>query len=513
MDTPLFIKTDNSLLSSLIKIDDLIEYALKNNIKCLTITDDNMYGVIEFYIKCKKNSIKPIIGLNKFGVVLYAKNYNGYKNLIKLNSLDELIYYDDLICITPIEKYEQYKDLFKDIFISYTSLDERNLIKKNNLVYCNEILCLEEKDYKYLKYLYLIKGCEFNKKDNYINNNKIYNIDSNNNKYITDNCNVEILLHQNLMPIYIKEDMTIKEMQIPVSEKIYVNEEELTKYLVFGTTEEQSTYTVNLGDTISTVAFNNKISVNEFLLSNPLFTNENSLLFPGQQVVIGVTNPQISVVAEVKEVVDMVNQHQVYEQIDEDKFIGDDQVIQQGEDGLIRVTQTKTIVNGEILKVDPDSRVVLKESIDEVISRGGKYINNVGSTLSWGWPTNGGWTITSGYGYRPPIFGDRKERELHDGIDIAGTGYRSNIYAANNGVVEEAGFTYVNGNYVIVNHNNGYWTYYGHMDEILVKKGQIVSRGTVLGLMGATGWATGVHVHYSIWSGCRWCSTNPLWYY
>lgn len=311
--------------------------------------------------------------------------------------------------------------------------------------------------------------------------------------------------------IYVKEDMTIKEMQIPVSEKIYIDEEELTKYLVFGTTEEQKNYTVLLGDTISTIAFNNKISVNEFLLSNSNLKSENSLLYPGQQVVIGVTNPQLNVVVEIKEVVDMVSKFQTYDRIDENRLIGDNQIIQYGEDGLIRVTQNKVVVNGEILSVVPVNRVVLKESIDQIVIKGGKYINNVGSTSSWGWPTNPGWTITSYFAYRiNPING---ARELHDAIDIAGTGYRSNIYAANNGTVIEASYTNVNGNYVIINHNNGYYTYYGHMDEILVKPGQIVSRGSVIGLMGETGWATGVHVHYAIWKGCKWCAVNPLWYY
>ena len=57
MYTPLYIKTDNSLLSSLINIDELIKYALKNNISSLSITDNNMYGVIEFYNKCIINNI------------------------------------------------------------------------------------------------------------------------------------------------------------------------------------------------------------------------------------------------------------------------------------------------------------------------------------------------------------------------------------------------------------------------------------------------------------------------
>ena len=61
MYTPLYIKTNNSLLTSMIKIDELVSFAKKNKIKALTITDNNMYGVMEFYKTCIKESIKPII--------------------------------------------------------------------------------------------------------------------------------------------------------------------------------------------------------------------------------------------------------------------------------------------------------------------------------------------------------------------------------------------------------------------------------------------------------------------
>ena len=214
MDTPLFIKTHNSLLSSLIKIDDLIEFALKNNIKALTITDDNMYGVIEFYDKCVKNNIKPIIGINIFDIVLYAINYEGYKNLLKLttiNSKDKVtiedlkIYNDNLICIVPfkyMDKYEELSKIYDNIYKCYTSLDERHELSGDNLLYCNEILCLDVKDMEYLKYLYLIRGSNYEGKDNNILNNKIYNLDSKNNQYITNLCNVELKLQQDLIPIY-----------------------------------------------------------------------------------------------------------------------------------------------------------------------------------------------------------------------------------------------------------------------------------------------------------------------
>jgi len=97
MYIPLFIKTDYSLLSSLIKIDNLITYLKKNNITSCAITDDNLFSCMEVVTKCKKNGIKPIIGLeikiNDNSVLLYAKNENGYKTT---DSLRAMKFYDAL---------------------------------------------------------------------------------------------------------------------------------------------------------------------------------------------------------------------------------------------------------------------------------------------------------------------------------------------------------------------------------------------------------------------------------
>jgi len=214
--TPLYIKTDNSLLDSLIKIDDLISFAINNNINTLTITDNSMYGCLEFYIKCKKNNIKPIIGLEINGIVLYAINYDGYKNLIKLSTINskeevdlEILkkYSNDLICIVPYEKLENYDDyiFYEYLYKGYTSLDEkRNITGKT--VYLNEILYLEEKDREYLKYLYSIKNginiddVIINKHDNHILSYQLYFDEMN--EEITNLCNLEIPFKQDLLPIY-----------------------------------------------------------------------------------------------------------------------------------------------------------------------------------------------------------------------------------------------------------------------------------------------------------------------
>ena len=213
---PLYIKTDNSLLSSLIKIDDLIKYAKNKNIKSLAITDDSMYGCIEFYIKCKENNIKPIIGLEINNIVLYAINYNGYKNLIKLSTIKSKEpvdinilrkYSDDLLCIVPyhnLNNYDDYK-FYKYLYKGYTNLDEKNSINGNK-IYLNEVLYLEEKDKDYLKYLYAIKKggtvneININKHDNYLLSYQMYQDETN--EEIIELCNLELPLHQDLLPVY-----------------------------------------------------------------------------------------------------------------------------------------------------------------------------------------------------------------------------------------------------------------------------------------------------------------------
>lgn len=299
--------------------------------------------------------------------------------------------------------------------------------------------------------------------------------------------------------VYVEDNITVKNYNIPVTETIYTDVATLSKYLLFGTTEDQSTYIVKVGDTIEDVAFNNKISVEEFLISNPTFTSEKNLLFPGQEVVIGITNPQISVISEEYNVSDVVSNYKTEVRYDSEKLIGDNEVIQAGEDGLERVSQRIKYVNGAIYSVEPISKEELKPTVNEIIVKGEKYVVSVGSASNWLWPTNSGYTITSDYAYRiNPI---NNHRELHAAIDIAGTGYGSPIYAVTNGVVSESSYRYQDGNYVCINHNNGYYTCYAHLSKQNVVVGQVVERGSIIGFMGKSGWATGTHVHFEVWVG------------
>lgn len=303
--------------------------------------------------------------------------------------------------------------------------------------------------------------------------------------------------------VYVEENITFRKTNIDVNETIYTNASDLAKYLVYGTVENQKIYTVKIGDTIEDVAFNNGISVEEFLISNPTFTSSKNLLFPGQEVVIGITNPQLSVVNEQYEVEDAEIKYQTEYQYDEEKSTAYEDVLQVGENGLERVTKRVKYVNGVISYVDPISKEELKPAINKIILKGKKIMNGVGSLKNWLWPTNSGYTITSNWTYRiNPITGSR---ELHKALDIAGTGYGSPIYAVTNGVVSESAYRMQDGNYVCINHNvQNYYTCYAHMSRRNVVVKQVVERGDIIGYIGDTGWATGPHLHFEVWIGKPW---------
>lgn len=92
----------------------------------------------------------------------------------------------------------------------------------------------------------------------------------------------------------------------------------------------------------------------------------------------------------------------------------------------------------------------------------------------------------------------QKRWKAHGGTDYAAPA-GTPIMSTASGVVERAGYTAGNGNYVKVKHNNTYSTQYLHMSKILVKKGQYVNQGDIIGRVGSTGLATGPHVCYRFW--------------
>ena len=311
--------------------------------------------------------------------------------------------------------------------------------------------------------------------------------------------------------VYFAEDITIKESYLSINADIITNRSDLTKYLLFGTLNKQAEYTVKSGDTVETIAFNNKLSNEELLIANPNLSSVNTLLSSGQKLNIGLINPLIDVIEESEVVEDVkINFKTIYEE-DSSRYASQTYVKTEGIAGTNRITEKVQYKNGEVMTLYVSKTEEISAPVDKVVVRGTKtatvyyynYYPPAASDTDWGWPTTSPYVITSHFGYR---WGRR-----HGGIDISGTGFGSPIYAAADGVVISVNKNCANvgyyknqcggeyGNYVFVRTTKGLVTRFAHMrNDIRVSVGDTVKKGQLIGTMGSSGSSTGTHLHFEI---------------
>lgn len=158
-----------------------------------------------------------------------------------------------------------------------------------------------------------------------------------------------------------------------------------------------------------------------------------------------------------------------------------------------------------LLETAEDKITQLEESIAKAEAEYQNAMNPTGNdtTPSPDTPNSGGWLVpcrysafTSAFGYRVhPISGDWR---MHNGVDLAGSTGTA-IYASRSGTVTTAAFQAGGaGNYVSINHGDGYASIYMHMTNYIVYAGQHVEQGQVIGYMGNTGGSKGTHLHFGI---------------
>lgn len=313
--------------------------------------------------------------------------------------------------------------------------------------------------------------------------------------------------------MYIAEKISIKEQYVSVNEKIYLDAQELAQDLLFGFDAKMSTYEVKEGDTIESISEANNLNVQEFLIANPSYASENSLLSIGTKVNITLIDPILTFAYSVYEISEVELAYEKIVETDDTKPADYSEITQPGVTGLSRITQHYEVVNGEPSnQTIIDSEEKLREKVNQITTKGkvykpsgNKFTTYVDTGGSWGWPTESPYVITSYFAYR---WGRN-----HNGLDISGTGDGSKIHAASAGTVVYtysgcASFTFNNacgggyGNHVIINHGNNVYTLYGHLtNNIKAYVGQQVSKGAVLGYMGNSGRSYGTHLHFGASNG------------
>ena len=149
------------------------------------------------------------------------------------------------------------------------------------------------------------------------------------------------------------------------------------------------------------------------------------------------------------------------------------------------------------------------EKLEEQLAEKEELENSTYPGGDFAWPLPSKYKrISSKFGNRiHPVLGTP---QFHKGIDIPAP-LNTEIYSVNRGTVTETGNNYANGKYVIVDHGGGITTMYAHLNTIKVKKGDILAKGEVLGLVGRTGYATGYHLHMSVYVNGK--AVDPEDYY
>jgi murein DD-endopeptidase MepM/ murein hydrolase activator NlpD len=159
-----------------------------------------------------------------------------------------------------------------------------------------------------------------------------------------------------------------------------------------------------------------------------------------------------------------------------------------GEEVTKVITQTKSQLIGMSKELNE-----LKDSIADTKDKALAAQEQLRITPSM-WPVDSR-KVTSGFGLRQDPFTFRPS--FHSGYDIS-TAVNSEVHVTADGVVNSTGSDSEHGNNIVVGHANGLQTWYMHLNKIVVNKGDTVTKGQLIGLVGTTGRSTGYHLHYEI---------------
>ena len=267
-------------------------------------------------------------------------------------------------------------------------------------------------------------------------------------------------------------------------------------------TTGETTYTVVKGDTYNGIAYRNDMSLSDLMELNPQASINR--LMVGDVLNVKEIVPALSV-----QTTDHVTYTEaipcpVEEVPDDSMYKGDSKVLTQGEEGEAQVQADVIYINGYERERTVTDTTTLREPTTTVKAVGTKEKPKTASKGSYIWPTSSH-RINSYFGGRR-IFGSYS---YHSGIDIHAS-YGEAIKAADGGTVTFAGYKGSYGNLVIIRHDNGTETYYGHNSSLVVSAGQKVYQGQTIAKAGSTGRSTGVHCHFEV--RVRGTAVNPLNY-
>ncbi|WP_039767124.1 peptidoglycan DD-metalloendopeptidase family protein [Caldicellulosiruptor sp. F32] len=278
------------------------------------------------------------------------------------------------------------------------------------------------------------------------------------------------------------EKVEIKPVYVSPAIKVADEATALTK-IMFGK-DQVIEYTVKEGDTLWDLSRKYNLAVDDIFASNPGLSEK---IMPGQKIKLTKATPLINVMLEKEVEYEDVLPKEVKVIKSENYYTTQTIVKQEGKDGRAKIRAKIVYMNGLEYDRQIISQQLIQKPVERIVVVGTKKPPAYVATGRFSLPAWG--TLTSRFGYRG--------REFHEGIDLA-MPWGSNVYAADGGVVEFTGWSGGYGKLVIINHKNGYQTYYGHLSRILVSPGQKVAKGQLIAKSGSTGRSTGPHLHFEV---------------
>lgn len=264
--------------------------------------------------------------------------------------------------------------------------------------------------------------------------------------------------------------------------------------------ETASIYEVKKGDTLSEIAITVNIPMDQIVEMNDSLESINTTLQIGQQLIITVPEPELSV-TRVEQNYYAESYDAEVEIIDVDTwFTNQEEVLVKPSAGFRKVVVNVTYVDNKEVSREILKEEIVQEAVAKVMKRGTKI------PPKYVWPVHGGHQ-TSGFGSRnAPTAGASTN---HKGVDWAvPTG--TSVCASSGGTVTKAGWGSGYGYVVYIDHPDGRQTRYGHLSRVLVSVGQKVNRGDRIALSGNTGVSTGPHLHFEM--RINGTPVNPLKY-
>lgn len=293
------------------------------------------------------------------------------------------------------------------------------------------------------------------------------------------------------------EKIEVVESYLPASQIITAQEavEEVLREK-----ETSQIHEVAAGDTLSGIAFRYDLSLDDLIAMNPLLTDENSLIRPGDNITVTVPEPELTIRSCIQEYYEEDYEADTIYKDNNSWYTTQSVVLQEPVTGHRRVVADITYENSLPVFTDIVKEETVVAAVPMIVERG------TVAPPTYIYPVSGGF-ISSGFGgRRAPKAGASTN---HQGVDIAvptGTA----VMASCGGTVTVAGWQRGYGNVVYISHADGRETRYGHLSKCLVSPGQTVTQGQRIALSGNTGNSTGPHLHFEIRIGGT--AVNPLNY-